>query len=100
MAARTRISNLLELSKVSPLIELGRKEFKKYIADSQKTYSFIIMAVTRNCNWCQSALGEMNLVAKAYRTSAYDSTNLFFGVAYIEDVPDVVKIVIIEENII
>lgn len=97
---KTKISNLLEISKVSPLIELSRKEFQKYAVDSQMTYSFIIMAVSRNCDWCHYALGELNFIAKAYRTAAYDSTNLFFGVAYIEDVPAVVEIVMIQREII
>lgn len=93
-----RIDHLLELSKVSPLIELDKKYFKTYITDPPMTYSIIIMVVAHNCDWCPYALQELNIVAKAYRSYSYDSTTLFFGVTYIEDIPSVVKIVKIKQG--
>lgn len=88
-----RVKHLLELSQINPLIKLDKQGFKQNIQMARRNYSFIIMAVYQNCYSCNYALSELNVVAKSYRGAAFESTQMFFGVVHIEEVPHIVEMV-------
>jgi len=88
-----KVKQLTDLNYRRPLIRLKGEQFRNLVKSSPKNYSVIVMLTAlqpgRQCQICQQAHDEFQIVAHSWRYSPEYNNRLFFAMVDFDDGPDV-----------
>jgi len=91
-----KVKQMTDLNFRRPLIRLKGDQFKNLVKNAPKNYSVIVMLTAlqaqRQCQICQQAHDEFQIIANSWRYSQAYSSRLFFAMVDFDDGPDVFQI--------
>jgi len=91
-----KVKQMTELNYRRPLIRLKGDQFKNLVKNAPKNYSVIVMLTAlqpqRQCQICQQAHDEFQIIANSWRYSQAYNPKLFFAMVDFDDGPDVFQI--------
>lgn len=95
-AVAEKVKQLTDMNARRALIRLKGDQFKNLVKNSPKNYSVILMLTAlqpgRQCQICQQAHDEFQIVANSWRYSQSYNNRLYFAMVDFDDGPDVFQL--------